>query len=43
MLLDRIVVMERGSIVEIGSHQELLELNGMYASLWSHQSGGYIR
>lgn len=40
--LDRIIVLENGKIIEDGSHEELLALNGTYASLWSHQSGGFI-
>ncbi len=40
--LDRIVVMAEGEIVEDGTHNELLELGGLYASLWSHQSGGFL-
>jgi ATP-binding cassette subfamily B protein len=40
--LDRIVVMDKGKIVQIGSHQDLLEQQGIYAELWSHQSGGYL-
>ena len=42
MQLDEIVVMENGCIIERGSHKDLLDLNGAYAELWSHQSGGYI-
>jgi ATP-binding cassette subfamily B protein len=40
--MDRIVVMEDGNIAEEGSHKELLEKDGVYASLWKHQSGGFI-
>lgn len=40
--LDRIVVLENGKIVEDGSHATLLKQNGTYASLWKHQSGGFI-
>jgi ABC-type multidrug transport system fused ATPase/permease subunit len=35
---DKIVVMEKGKITEIGSHQELIALGGHYADLWQHQS-----
>ncbi|MEG3887942.1 ABC transporter, partial [Microcoleus sp. herbarium19] len=34
-----IYVMDRGQIVEQGTHEELLFLNGIYATLWSVQSG----
>lgn len=40
--MDRIIVLDNGQIVEQGSHKELLRLNGTYAKLWSHQSGGFI-
>lgn len=40
--LDRIVVLDNGRITEQGSHAELLQQNGVYAKLWSHQSGGFI-
>jgi ATP-binding cassette subfamily B multidrug efflux pump len=40
--LDRLVVMDQGRIVEQGTHRELLALGGLYASLWAHQSGGFL-
>lgn len=40
--MDRIIVLDRGTVIEQGSHKELLAQNGTYASLWSHQSGGFI-
>jgi ATP-binding cassette, subfamily B, multidrug efflux pump len=40
--MDRLVVLDRGRIVEQGSHDELLRRNGHYASLWRRQSGGFI-
>jgi ATP-binding cassette subfamily B multidrug efflux pump len=40
--LDKLIVFDQGQIVEQGSHQELLAKNGLYAKLWSHQSGGFL-
>ncbi|HEX8182514.1 MAG TPA: ABC transporter ATP-binding protein [Candidatus Saccharimonadales bacterium] len=40
--MDRIVVLDRGTIVEQGSHRELIRAGGTYAKLWSHQTGGFI-
>jgi hypothetical protein len=39
---DRILVFDTGRIVEDGSHQELLDLNGTYKKLWDSQIGGFI-
>ena len=41
--MDRIIVLDDGEIKEDGSHEELLKQNGIYASLWKHQSGGFIK
>ena len=40
--MHRLIVLEAGSIVEQGTHDELLRLNGHYAKLWRHQSGGFL-
>lgn len=40
--MDRLVVMDRGRIVEDGTHSELIEAVGLYASLWERQSGGFL-
>ncbi len=40
--MDRLVVLEAGTIVEEGTHAELLRCGGHYEKLWSHQSGGFI-
>jgi ATP-binding cassette, subfamily B, multidrug efflux pump len=40
--LDKLIVFDQGQIVEQGSHRELLAKNGLYAKLWSHQSGGFL-
>jgi len=39
--MDRLVVLDRGRIVEEGTHQELLARGGAYAALWRRQSGGF--
>ena len=40
--MDRIVVLDEGRIVEQGRHADLLEQGGLYATLWAHQSGGFL-
>ncbi|HDR1021197.1 TPA: ABC transporter ATP-binding protein [Pasteurella multocida] len=40
--MDRLIVLDKGQIVEQGSHAELLAQNGLYAKLWAHQSGGFL-
>jgi ATP-binding cassette subfamily B protein len=40
--LDRIVVLDRGRIVEQGTHRDLLAAGGTYARLWQRQAGGFI-
>lgn len=42
MAMDRLIVLDKGEIVEQGTHEELLALNGVYAKLWAHQSGGFL-
>ncbi|MDV6345056.1 ABC transporter ATP-binding protein [Nitrosomonas sp. Is37] len=40
--MDRLIVLDKGRIVEQGSHAELLSHNQLYAMLWNHQSGGFL-
>ena len=40
--MDRLIVMDRGRIVEEGTHAQLLARGGLYARLWAHQSGGFL-
>ena len=40
--LDRLVVLDKGAIVEEGTHAQLAESDGLYAQLWARQSGGFI-
>ena len=41
MDMDRLIVLDRGSIVADGSHSDLLLQDGLYADLWRRQSGGF--
>ncbi|TYT25301.1 ABC transporter ATP-binding protein [Luteimonas viscosa] len=40
--MDRLIVMERGEIVEQGTHEALVAAGGLYAQLWARQSGGFL-
>ena len=40
--MDRLIVLDQGKIVEEGSHNQLVEHNGIYAQLWRRQSGGFL-
>ena len=41
--MDRIIVLDKGKIVEEGTHKQLVKNKGLYAKLWSHQSGGFLQ
>jgi ATP-binding cassette subfamily B multidrug efflux pump len=40
--MDRLVVLDRGNIIEQGTHNELVLNKGLYAHLWAHQSGNFL-
>ncbi|BDU40537.1 ABC transporter ATP-binding protein [Vibrio nigripulchritudo] len=40
--MDRLIVLDKGNVVEQGTHQELVNSGGIYAQLWAHQTGGFI-
>jgi ATP-binding cassette subfamily B multidrug efflux pump len=40
--MDRLIVLDAGRLVEQGTHDELLRLEGHYHRLWRHQSGGFL-
>ncbi|RPI52602.1 MAG: ABC transporter ATP-binding protein [Acidobacteria bacterium] len=40
--MDELIIFDRGRLVERGSHDSLLARDGVYASLWAHQSGGFL-
>ena len=43
MNADKIIVMEKGRIVQMGKHKDLIKDKGTYRRLWNLQKGGYIR
>jgi len=43
LYMDRILVFDRGKIVEDGTHQELLAVDGLYKTLWASQVGGFLQ
>lgn len=42
-MADRIIVMRKGKIIDMGSHSELLSRNGFYYKMWKMQSEWYLR
>lgn len=40
--MDRLIVLDKGQIIEEGTHHELVNKGGLYAQLWAHQSGGFL-
>ncbi|HLP70975.1 MAG TPA: ABC transporter ATP-binding protein, partial [Rhizobium sp.] len=40
--MDRLIVLDKGRIIETGTHSELVALGGIYADLWNRQSGGFL-
>lgn len=41
--MDRIIVLSEGKIAEQGNHKELIKNQGIYADLWGHQTGGFLK
>ena len=42
VMMDRLIVLDAGKVIEEGTHAELLTRRGLYARLWAHQSGGFL-
>ena len=42
MSADKIIVMDKGKIVQAGNHRELVKKRGLYSELWNLQKGGFI-
>ena len=40
--MDRLIVIDNGTIKEQGTHAELVKANGLYQKLWDRQSGGFL-
>ena len=40
---DKILVINQGKIEETGTHQELLDIDGLYAAMWKRQSRGFLK
>ena len=40
--MDRLIVIDNGTILEEGTHAELVQTNGLYKKLWDRQSGGFL-
>ncbi|WP_432455576.1 ABC transporter ATP-binding protein [Agarivorans sp. QJM3NY_29] len=40
--MDRLIVLDKGKIIEQGSHAELIQGDGIYSQLWAHQTGGFL-
>ena len=41
-VMDKLIVMDAGRIIETGNHESLIASSGLYAELWARQSGGFI-
>ena len=40
--MDRLIILDKGRVVEEGTHASLLQRGGVYADLWARQSGGFL-